>query len=116
MSHNFKNLKIWNLSMEITSDIHQMCLGFPKNEMFGLTSQMNRASVSIPSNIAEGSNRGKMHFSQYLNISLGSSFELHTQLLIACMHNYITTEKTIELENKLIELQKMISGFIAKLN
>ncbi len=116
MNHNFKNLKIWNLSMEITSEIHQMCLSFPKNEMFGLTSQMNRASVSIPSNIAEGSNRGNRHFSQYLNMSLGSSFELHTQLLIARMHNYITTEKTTDLENKLIELQKMITGFIAKLN
>jgi four helix bundle protein len=45
MNHNFKNLKIWTLSMEITADIHKICLGFPKNEMFGLVSQMNRAAV-----------------------------------------------------------------------
>lgn len=116
MKHNFKNLKIWNLSMELTSDIHKICLDFPKQEVYGLISQMNRASVSIPSNIAEGSNRNNKHFCQYLNISLGSSFELQTQLLIAQMHNYISIEKTTELENKIIKLQKMIAGFIGKLN
>lgn len=97
MNHNFKNLKIWTLSMEITSDIHRICLNFPKKEMYGLSSQMNRASISIPSNIAEGSNRTNKHFTHYLNISLGSSFELQTQLLIAQMHKYISTEKTTEL-------------------
>lgn len=78
MRHNFKNLKIWILSMEITNDIHKICLEFPKYEVYGLMSQMNRAAVSIPSNIAEGSNRGNKHFIHYLNISLGSSFELQT--------------------------------------
>jgi len=101
--------------MEIASDIHNVCKGFPKNEMYGLISQMNRSSISIPSNIAEGSNRTNRHFSQYLNVSLGSCFELQTQLLIAQMHNYISIEKTVELENKMINLQKMIVGFIAKL-
>jgi len=116
MNHNFKNLKIWKLSMEITSEIHQVCSQFPKNETYGLISQMNRASVSIPSNIAEGSNRNNKHFSYFLNISLGSSFELQTQLLIAQMHKYISTEQTTALENKIIEFQKMTAGFIAKLN
>ena len=115
MNHNFKNLKIWNLSMQITAETHRICLDFPKNEIYGLVSQMNRASVSIPSNIAEGSNRTNKHFVQYLNISLGSCFELQTQLLIARMHDYISIEKTTEFENKIIELQKMIAGFIAKL-
>ena len=115
MKHNFKNLKIWILSMEITSDIHQICLRFPKNEVYGLASQMNRAAVSMPSNIAEGSNRGNKHFQHYLNISLGSSFELQTQLLIANQNKYITNEKMIEIENKIIEFQKMTTGFISKL-
>ena len=53
--------------MEITAEIHKICLGFPKNEMYGLVSQMNRASVSIPSNIAEGSNRGNTHFIHFFN-------------------------------------------------
>jgi len=102
--------------MEITLDIHKICLEFPKNEVYGLVSQMNRAAVSMPSNIAEGSNRGNIHFKHYLNISLGSSFELQTQLLIANQNKYITDEKTIEIENKIIEFQKMTTGFISKLD
>lgn len=101
--------------MEITNDIHKICLEFPKYEVYGLMSQMNRAAVSIPSNIAEGSNRGNKHFIHYLNISLGSSFELQTQLLIANQNKYITDEKTTEIENKIIEFQKMSTGFISKL-
>jgi four helix bundle protein len=115
MKHNFKNLKIWILSMDITSNIHKICLEFPKSEIYGLVSQMNRAAVSMPSNIAEGSNRENKHFQHYLNISLGSSFELQTQLLIANQNKYITEEKTIEIENKIIEFQKMTTGFISKL-
>ena len=116
MKHNFKNLKIWMLSMEIAADIHKISLDFPKNEVYGLVSQMNRAAVSMPSNIAEGSNRGNIHFKHFLNISLGSSFELQTQLLIANQNKYITDEKTIEIENKIIEFQKMTAGFISKLD
>ena len=115
MKHNFKNLKIWILSMEITSDIHKICLDFPKSETYGLVSQMNRAAVSMPSNIAEGSNRENVHFKHYLNISLGSSFELQTQLLIANQNQYLSNEKTNEIENKIIEFQKMTVGFINKL-
>jgi four helix bundle protein len=116
MRHNFKNLKIWILSMEITSDIFKLCKTFPKSETYGLISQMNRCSVSMPSNIAEGSNRGNKHFQHYLNISLGSSFELQTQLLIACQNDYLSKEKTEEIENKIIEFQKMTTGFINKLD
>lgn len=101
--------------MEVASDIHNLSLDFPKNEVYGLISQMNRAAVSIPSNIAEGSNRENNHFKHFLNISLGSSFELQTQLLIALQNKYLTNEKAIEIETKIIELQKMISGFISKL-
>jgi four helix bundle protein len=116
MKHNFKNLKIWILSMDITSNIHKICLEFPKSEIYGLVSQMNRAAVSMPSNIAEGSNRENKHFQHYLNISLGSSFELQTQLIIANQNKYITDEKMIEIENKIIEFQKMTTGFISKLD
>ncbi|WLD24030.1 four helix bundle protein [Flavobacterium dauae] len=115
MRHNFKNLKIWILAMGVASDIHKLCLDFPKTEQYGLMSQMNRASVSIPSNIAEGSNRGNIHFKHFLNIALGSSFELQTQLLIARQNNYISESKTNETESKIVELQKMISGFIKRL-
>ena len=115
MKHNFKNLKTWILSIEIASDLHNITLEFPKNEVYGLISQMNRAAVSIPSNIAEGSNRENTHFKHFLNISLGSSFELQTQLLIAIQNKYLTEEKGLEVENKIIEFQKMTTGFISKL-
>ena len=101
--------------MEIASDIHKITLEFPKNEVYGLMSQMNRAAVSMPSNIAEGSNRENTHFKHFLNISLGSSFELQTQLLIAIQNKYLTEEKGLEVENKIIEFQKMTTGFISKL-
>ncbi len=101
--------------MEIASDIHKITLEFPKNEVYGLISQMNRAAVSLPSNIAEGSNRENTHFKHFLNISLGSSFELQTQLLIAIQNKYLTEEKGLEVENKIIEFQKMTTGFISKL-
>lgn len=115
MRHNFKNLKIWILAMDITNDIYTVTSEFPKSEIYGLVSQMNRSSVSMPSNIAEGSNRGNKHFQHYLNISLGSSFELQTQLLIANQNKYITEEMTLQIENKIIEFQKMTTGFISKL-
>ena len=115
MRHNFKNLKIWIIAMDITNDIYKLTSIFPKSEIYGLVSQMNRCSVSMPSNIAEGSNRGNKHFQHYLNISLGSSFELQTQLLIAIQNKYLTEEKGLEVENKIIEFQKMTTGFISKL-
>ncbi len=102
--------------MEITNDIYQLTATYPKTETYGLVSQMNRCSVSMPSNIAEGSNRGNKHFQHYLNISLGSSFELQTQLLISNQNQYISDKKTIEIENKIIEFQKMTTGFITKLD
>ncbi len=102
--------------MDIASDIYKISKEFPKSEVFGLVSQMNRAAVSMPSNIAEGSNRSDIHFKHFLNISLGSSFELQTQLLIAGQNSYITEERTAEIENKIIEFQKMTTGFISKLD
>ena len=116
MRHNFKNLKIWIITMNITNDIYKLTSVFPKSEIYGLVSQMNRCSVSMPSNIAEGSNRGNKHFQHYLNISLGSSFELQTQLLIANKNDYLSKDKTVEVENKIIEFQKMTTSFINKLD
>ncbi len=101
--------------MEITSEIHKICLSFPKFEVYGLTSQMNRASISMPSNIAEGSNRGDRHFKHFLDISLGSSFELQTQLLIASQNKYISQEASSEIENKIIEFQRMTTSFLNRL-
>jgi four helix bundle protein len=111
MVHNFKNLLIWKKGMDICAEIDEICSKFPKHELYKLSSQINGASVSIPSNIAEGSNRGNKHFILFLNNSLGSSYELQTQLLIALRRKYVCNK----VEENLIEFQKMTIGFINKL-
>ncbi|TDT45591.1 four helix bundle protein [Maribacter spongiicola] len=111
LRHNYRNLKIWKLGLEIANDISDVLLSFPKHERFDLSSQMSRCSISIPSNIAEGSARTDKSFSHFLSITLGSSFELGTQLLIANNRNYITDYKLKLLEDKIEEFQKMTMGF-----
>lgn len=112
MKHNFKNLNIWKLSIELTNEIYAVSDFFPKNEEFGLKSQIRRCAVSVPSNIAEGSSRSSdKDFNRFLEISLGSLFELQTQLIIANARNYINNENFNQIELRIIELQKMISGF-----
>ncbi len=81
---DFKNLRIWQTGIRLVKEIYSITTSFPKSEQFGLTNQMRRASVSIPSNIAEGHVRNQTkEFGRYLNISLGSSAELETQIIIA---------------------------------
>ena len=96
--HNYKNLKIWQLGLEIANDISDMLLTFPKHERFDLSTQMSKCSISMPSNIAEGSDRTDKSFRNFIDYSLGSSFELGTQLLVAHHRKYIDnkTLKTIE--------------------
>lgn len=90
MKHNFKKLKIWNSAMELCNEVFKITSGFPASEVYSLTSQINRSTVSIPSNIAEGSSRSlNKEFKRYLEIALGSLFELHTQILLASYKNYI---------------------------
>ena len=113
--HNYKNLKIWILGIEIVDDVFKITCEFPNDEKFGLISQINRCSISIPSNIAEGSSRTNKSFSHFLDISLGSSFELETQLIIACKRNYITKTQLTNFEGKIQEFQKMTMGFQNKL-
>lgn len=113
--HNYKNLKIWNLGIEIVDDVFKLTDAFPKTEKFSLISQINRCSISIPSNIAEGSSRTDKSFSHFIDIALGSSFELETQLIIAQKRNYITKEQLKKLEDKIAEFQKMTMSFQNKL-
>jgi len=115
--HNFKKLKIWNESMNLVSETYKITKTFPEFEKFGLTSQMNRCAISIPSNIAEGSSKStNKHFKNYLEISLGSAFEWETQLIIAFNQQYVSGETFNQLEEKIKELQKMISSFQSSLD
>ena len=110
--HNFKKLKIWNDSIELVSDSYKLTKTFPDFEKFGLITQMNRCAVSIPSNIAEGSSKStNKHFNKFLEDSLGSAFEWETQLIIAFNERYFSEETFKELEQKIKQIQKMISSF-----
>lgn len=114
--HNFKNLKVWQKSVELAVKIYQATSDFPSVEKFGLTSQMRRAGVSIPSNIAEGiAKSSSKSFSNSLEISLGESFELETQLIIAERVNLISSEKANLIESDIAEIQKMITGLKSSL-
>ena len=115
LRHNYKNLKIRKLGLDIANDISDVLLEFPKHEKYDLSSQMSRCSISIPSNIAEGSAKTNKQFSAFLDISLGSSFELGTQLLIANYRKYLSDDKLQEFELKIEEFQKMTMSFQNKL-
>ncbi len=109
--HIYKKLKIWQLAMEVCNDVFEITDKFPKEEKFGLISQLNRCAVSIPSNIAEGSSRSNPSFSHFLDVALGSSYELVTQLLISSNRKYINNKALTIIENKIDELQKMMVSF-----
>ncbi|KEY19737.1 four helix bundle protein [Kaistella antarctica] len=109
--HNFKKLKIWQMGLEIAKTILDLTDTFPTIEKFGLKSQMDRCSISIPSNIAEGSSRTNKSFSHFIDISLGSSFELQTQLLLANHRKYLVQDATEELESKIEDWQRATMVF-----
>ncbi len=110
--HNFKELDIWKESKDFCVLVYKLTLDFPKSEIYGLTSQINRAVISIPSNIAEGAGRGTdKDFSRFISISLGSSFELETQLIIAFEINFIDKKTFDNLINKLNVIQKKLVNF-----
>lgn len=109
--NKFKDLKVWQKAIELVTEIYGITKAYPKEEIYGLTSQIGKCSVSIPSNIAEGAGRGsKKDFSHFLDIAKGSAFELETQLLISNNLNYLNNEKYQRLVTKFNEIQKMITG------
>jgi four helix bundle protein len=108
---NFKNLNVWRKGIDLVVNVYKKSKQFPKEEIYGLTSQIKRSAISIPSNIAEGSGRGSnKDFNRFLDISLGSSFELETQLIIAHELEFLSDNDFNELNEKVIEEQRMITG------
>lgn len=111
--HNFKELHVWQNSVELATEIYQLTKRYPKDEIYGLTSQIRRCSISISSNIAEGAGRsGKKEFKYFLNIAYGSSFELETQLIISKNLKYVDDDRFESLYDKLTEIQKMLYNLI----
>ncbi|MBL7788318.1 MAG: four helix bundle protein [Chitinophagales bacterium] len=114
---NFKKLLVWSKAVSFVIVIYKVLSEFPQSELYGLTSQIKKSAISIPSNIAEGSsNRSVKEFDRFLCIALGSSFELETQLIIAFNLEFINEHTHSALNEKLGEIQKMIVSFQKTLN
>ncbi len=112
----YKKLDIWNESIELVSDVYKLTQKFPREEIYSLTSQIRRSSVSIPSNIAEGAGRnGKNEFINFLGIAGGSCCELDTQLILAQRLGYIKTEEIKIVFDRLDHIQRMVINLIRKL-
>lgn len=112
-----KDLEVWKRSIDFVTLIYEETKKFPKEELFGLVSQIRRSAVSIPSNIAEGAGRrGKLEFRHFLYIALASGSELETQLLISGNLKYIDSIKQEELLSELNSLSRMLQGLIKSIS
>ncbi|MBU4477605.1 MAG: four helix bundle protein [Candidatus Omnitrophica bacterium] len=113
---SYKDLIVWQRAMELTQMVYQVTKKFPKEELYGLTNQIRRAVVSIPSNIAEGQARqSTAEFRNFLSIARGSLAEVETQLLIANRLTYITQEELTQILEIHQEVSKMIPSLMKKL-
>ncbi len=106
--HNLKELKIWHMVMDLSVEVYKATSKFPKEEIYGLTSQIKRSAISIPSNISEGAGRNSnKEFIHFLGIANGSSYELQTQLIISNKLNLISDETLASLLKPIEEIPKM---------
>jgi len=114
---NYKNLIVWQKAITLVLKIYQLTKKFPKSEIYGLTSQMRRSAISIPSNIAEGSRRGtRKDYRHFLQIAFGSGAELETQIEIAKKLPSTINLNYIEIDNFLDEIMRILNTIIQKLN
>ena len=112
----YRDLEIWKVGIDVVKEIYVLTGGFPKHEMYSIVSQMRRAAISVPSNIAEGFKRyHNKEYKQFLYITLGSCAELETQITIAKELMYITGESEVKLLDKLDHIGRMISNLLKKL-
>ena len=113
---SFRDLEVWKRSMVLAERVYQATAGFPREEGYGLTSQLRRAAVSIPSNIAEGQSRNSTgEFLQFLGMARGSLAELMTQVDLAGRLGYLPPERLENLESLATEVSKMLSGLMRSL-
>jgi len=114
---NFRDLEIWKKGMEIVKDTYGVTKSFPRQEIFGLRSQMQRSAISIPSNIAEGFNRfHNKEYQHFLYIALGSCAELETQTEIAAELEYLGPDAKVALLEKLDHESRMIRNLVKRLD
>ncbi len=115
--HNYRQLKVWEKTIDLIVDIYKVTAEFLKEEKYSLISQMRRSAVSIASNIAEGAGRNtEKDFCHFLAMAHGSSYELETQIIVSQKLNLISKETSDNVCSKLIEVQKMNHSLQLKLN
>ncbi len=114
---SFKDLRIWQKGIEIVEEVYSLTRRFPKEEVYGLTSQMRRAAISIPANIAEGFKRiHAKEYRQFLHITMGSAAELETELIIACRLGFINQAELDKLSENILSLSKMTSALLNRID
>jgi four helix bundle protein len=112
----YKDLNVWQKSIELVEGIYGITKNFPKSEEYGLKSQMKRCAISIPSNIAEGNRRGtKKEYIRFVSIAFGSGAELETQLIIAEKLGFLKNSDSSNINNLLEQVMKMLNGLIISL-
>ncbi|WP_439183153.1 four helix bundle protein [Carboxylicivirga taeanensis] len=115
--HNFRELKVWGKARLLVKDIYLLTKDLPEEEQFGLISQMRRASISIPSNIAEGTGRRTdKEFGRFLDIAIGSAYNLETQLILCLDLGFIVDKVFKDYEDKIQEIERMVYSLRGKLN
>ena len=116
MDKPHKKLNVWKESIELARDVYTLTSRFPSEERFGLTSQMRRAAISIPSNVAEGAaRRSKKEFKNFVGMAQGSLSELDTQFELAVALGYLNRNDLGGLEERMLKIDKMLSGLIRSL-
>jgi four helix bundle protein len=116
MVESYRDLKVWQRAIQMTLSVYRLTVAFPKEEVFGLTTQLRRASVSVASNIAEGYGRGSTgEYKQFLGMARGSNLEVQTQLFIAAELGYGNSTLLTEADNLSNEVSRMLNSLLAKL-
>jgi four helix bundle protein len=112
----YKDLEVWQKSVAFTTKVYLITRTFPKTEQFGITSQIQRSAVSIPSNLAEGSKKSRKEFLHFIKISQGSAAELETQLIISYNLSYLSKSEYEELSAELDGILRMLTKLHQSLN
>lgn len=113
---DFRNYKVWHLSLDFVEEIYRITDSFPSEERYGLSSQMRRAAVSIVSNIAEGASRSsEIDFARFIEMSVGSTFEIETQIIVAVRLSYIEQKVADMLIDSLKNIQKILNSLLTKI-
>lgn len=113
---DFRNLKVWEKSHQLTLDAYRATSRFPSSEMYGLASQIRRAAASVPANIAEGCGRGgSAELARFMQIAMGSASELEYHFLLARDLNFVSAQTHDRIAARIVEVKKMLAAFINRL-